>query len=169
MKEGPFVPTRSVVLKKSLSLLAGAAVLAAAAVPAAGQSSGKIAPAKVTRKTKPIVGHHYPWKFTTAGAVIVVKNQCPPGTTDTTYCTPRPPKPCKGKVRVWFTIGKKVVSSKKATLKKNCKYKSAMVVRDKSLAGQRMRVHARFLGNSVLKAKSARGRRVLIAKHSTGL
>jgi hypothetical protein len=157
-------------LKKSLCVLAGAAVLAVAAVPAVGQSSGKVTPT-VTRKTKPNVGHHYPWKFTTKGEVKPPKGDCPPGTTDTTYCTPDvdKDKACKGKVRVRFTLGTKVVSSKTVKLGKKCKYSAKQTIRGKSLAGKRLRVRARFLGNAVLNPANSKSRRVLLARHSSGL
>jgi hypothetical protein len=158
-------------LKKSLSLLAGVAVLAVAAVPAVGQSSGKVAPKQVTRKTTPLVGHKFPWTYTTKGKVVLPKGDCPAGTVDTTYCTPDVDKTkgCKGKVRVKYLLGTKVVSSKSTNVKKDCSYSSKVTFKDRTLAGKRLRVRASFMGNTVLKAKDSGARRVLLARTATGL
>jgi hypothetical protein len=158
-------------LKKSLSLLGGVAVLAVAAVPAVGQSSGKVTPPQVTRKTTPLVGQNYPWKLTTKGKVVLPKGDCPAGTADTTYCTPDVDKTkgCKGKVRVKYLLGTKVVSSKSKTVKKDCSYSISATFKDKALAGKRLRVRARFLGNATLNPKDSNSRRVLLAKHAKGL
>jgi hypothetical protein len=158
-------------LKKSLSLLAGVAVLAVAAVPAVGQSSGKVPPKQVTRKTTPLVGNQFPWKYTTKGKVVLPKGDCPAGTADTTYCTPDVDKTkgCKGKVRVRFLLGTTLVSSKSTNVKKDCSYSSSETFNDKTLAGKRLRVRARFLGNEVLNAKDSSTRRVLFARSATGL
>ena len=158
-------------MKKSLSLLAGVAVLAVAAVPAVGQSSGTVAPKQVTRKTNPLVGHKFPWKLTTKGKVVLPKGDCPAGTTDTTYCTPDVDKDkgCKGKVRVQYQLGTKIISSKSVNVKKDCSYKSSVTFKDKTLAGKRLRVKARFMGNTVLSAKDSAARRLLLARTATGL
>jgi hypothetical protein len=156
---------------KSLSLLAGAAVLAVAVPVAVGQSSGKVAPKQVTRKTTPLVGHRYPWKFKTRGKITLPQGDCPAGTTDTTYCTPTVTKAqgCKGKVRVRYMLGKRVVSAKKTKLKKNCSYTVTQRIRNKKLAGTRLRVRVRFMGNAVLSAKESKIRRVKLARGSRGL
>jgi hypothetical protein len=158
-------------LKKSLSLLGGVAVLAFVAVPAVGQSSGKVAPKQVTRKTTPLVAHKYPWTYTTKGKVVLPKGDCPAGATDTTYCTPDVDKTkgCKGKVRVQFLLGTKVISSKSKSVKKDCTYSSSVTFKDKTMAGKRLRVKARFMGNSVLNAKDSAARRVLLARGARGL
>lgn len=158
-------------MKKSLSLLAGAAVLAVAAVPAVGQSAGKLAPKQVTRKTTPSVGHTYPWKFTTKGKIVLPKGTCPAGTTDTTYCTPTPTKAqgCKGKVQIFYKLGTKVLSKKKTGVTKSCTYSGNVTFRNKTLAGKRLTVQSKFLGNSVLLPKSSSIRRLLLPKHSKGL
>jgi hypothetical protein len=160
-------------LKKSLSLLAGVAVLAVAAVPAVGQSADKVTPTAVTRKTKPLTPHKYPWKLTTTGAVKKPRTNCPPGqgVKNNPYCTPEltDAQACRGKVRVTFTLGTKVVSKKSTKVKSNCTYKNTQTLTDKSLAGKRVRVQARFLGNASMNPRSSTRRRVLLARNSTGL
>ena len=104
-------------LKKYLCLLVGVAVLAVAAVPAVGQSSDKVTPDAVTRKTKPAKASHiYPWKVTTFGAVKKPRTNCRQrqrrqeqpvllGSAD------RSPRPARGKVRVTYTLANKVIAT----------------------------------------------------------
>jgi hypothetical protein len=152
-------------LKKSLSLLAGAAALAVAAAPAVGQSSGSLAPKKVSLSVTPKVDHGPPWTFKAKGKVTLPKGTCPPGTTDTTYCTPTPTKSqaCKGKVRIRYKRGKTILKSKTVKLSKKCTYSGSTSFKSASLSGHKLTVQARFLGNSVLTAKSSAKRTVTTA------
>jgi hypothetical protein len=161
-------------LKKFLCLLAGTAVVAVVAVPAAGQSTDKVSPLSVTRKTKPTkAAHRFPWRVVTYGKVKKPRTNCPNGNgvKNNPYCTAELPdsQACKGKVRVRFTRGAKVVKSKKVKLKSNCSYRSVVKLKDRSLAGKRLRVDARFLGNAAMTAKSSKRRRLLLGSHSKGL
>src|SRR4051794_3017029 len=165
MKEEPSMPQGVSVLKKSLSLLAGAAVLAVAAVPAAGQSSGKVAPKSVTLTVTPKVDHGSPWTFKSKGKIKLPKGTCPPGTTDTTYCTPDvdKKKACKGKVRVRFKKGTTILKSTTVNVSKKCTYSAKTKFTSSSLAGSKLKVQARFLGNSVLTPKNSPTRTVTAA------
>jgi hypothetical protein len=164
-------------LKKFLCLLVGVAMLALAAGSAIGQSStDKVTPDGVTRKTKPIKAvHKYPWKVTTFGTVKKPKPHCPPGQQNDPnnkhYCEAAIPnaQACKGKVRVTYTVGKKVIARKTTKLKSNCSYSAKSTIKNRSLAGKRARVQARFLGNSVMNPRSSSRRRLLFAKHAKGL
>jgi hypothetical protein len=152
-------------LKKSLSLLAGAAALAVAAVPAVGQSSGTLAPKKVSLTVTPKVDHGSPWTFKAKGKVTLPKGTCPPGTVDTTYCTPTPTKSqaCKGKVRIRYKLGAQIIKSKTVKLSKKCAYSGTTSFNSASLSGKKLTVQAKFLGNSVLTAKSSAKRTVTLA------
>jgi hypothetical protein len=161
-------------LKKFLCLLVGAAVLAVAAVPAVGQSSDKVTPDAVTRKTKPAKGSHvYPWKLTTSGTVKKPRTNCPPGqgSKNNPYCTQEltNAQACTGKVRVTYKLGTKTVAKKTTKLKPDCTYKAKSTLKNKSLAGKRVRVQARFLGNAFMNPRSSGRRRILLGAHSTGL
>src|SRR4029079_1125947 len=159
-------------------LLVGVALIAVVAVPAAiGQSSGnKFTPDGVSRKTTPKTAHTYPWKLTTKGKVKPPHNFCPPGQQNKPdpngnfYCeSVSSVQACTGKVRVTYTLGKKVVARKTSKLKSDCSYKAKSTIKKKSLAGKRVRVQARFLGNSAMNARSSSRRRLLFAKHAKGL
>jgi hypothetical protein len=165
MKEGLFPRQGVSVLKKSLSLLAGAAALAVAAVPAVGQSSGSLAPKKVSLTVTPKVDHGSPWTFKAKGKVTLPKGTCPPGTTDTTYCTPTPTKAkaCKGSVRIRYKLGKQIIKSVTVDLSKKCTYSAKTSFESPSLSGKKLTVQARFLGNDVLKAKNSPKRKVTLA------
>ena len=164
-------------MKKFLCLLVGVAMLALAAGSAIGQSSSdKVTPDGVTRKTKPTKAvHKYPWKVTTFGSVKKPKPHCPPGQQNDPnsnhYCEAAIPnaQACKGKVRVTYTVGKKVIARKTTKLKSNCSYSAKSTLKNKSLAGKRVRVQARFLGNSAMNARSSSRRRLLFANHAKGL
>jgi hypothetical protein len=148
-------------LKKSLSLLGGVAVLAVAAVPAVGQSSGKVAPASVSATTTPGRDTTAPYTFITKGKVKKPKATCPAGTTDTTYCTPAltNAQACKGKVRVRIrrASDNAIIKSKKVAVGSKCGYKATQTLNTSDIVGSKvkLRVEVRFLGNSVLTAKSA--------------
>jgi hypothetical protein len=162
-------------LKKFLCLLVGLAVLAVAAVPAAiGQSSSKVTPDAVTRKTKPTKAvHTYPWKIRTFGTVKKPRTNCPngQGVKNNPYCTAEltDAQACTGKVRVTYTLGNKVVAKKTTKVKSNCSYSAKSTIKKKSLAGKRVRVQARFLGNSFMNPRSSPRRRLLFGKHAKGL
>jgi hypothetical protein len=162
-------------LKKFLCLLVGLVVLAVAAVPAAiGQSSDKVTPDAVTRKTKPAkASRTYPWKLTTSGTVKKPRTNCPSGegVKNNPYCTAEltDAQACTGKVRVTYTLANKVVAKKTTKVKSNCSYSAKSTIKKKSLAGKRVRVQARFLGNSFMNPRSSGRRRILLGKHSRGL
>jgi hypothetical protein len=161
-------------LKKFLCPLAGAAVLAVAAVPAVGQSPDKVTPDAVTRKTKPAKSARtYPWKLTTSGSVKKPRTNCPPGqgVKNNPYCSQEltNAQACTGKVRVTYTLGNKVVAKKTAKVKSDCSYKAKSTIKNKSLAGKRLRVQARFLGNAFMNPRNSSRRRVLLGKNSKGL
>ena len=164
-------------MKKSLCLLVGVAMLALAAGSAIGQSStDKVTPDSESRKTKPTKAvHRYPWKVTTFGTVKKPKPHCPPGQQNDPnsnhYCEAAIPnaQACKGKVRVTYTVGKKVIARKTTKLKSNCSYSAKSTIKNRSLAGKRVRVQARFLGNAVMNPRSSSRRRVLFAKNAKGL
>jgi hypothetical protein len=161
-------------LKKFLCLLAGVALLAVAAAPAIGQSSDKVTPSAVTRKSKPTKAvHTYPWKVTTFGKVKPPPKKCPPGngSKNNPYCAGEltDAQACKGKVRVTYTLGKKVVAKKTTKVKSDCSYKAKSTIKNRSLAGKRVRVQARFLGNAFMNPRSSTRRRILFAKDAKGL
>jgi hypothetical protein len=164
-------------LKQFLCLLVGVALIAVVAVPAAtGQSSGtRFTPDSVSRKTKPTQAvHKYPWKVTTFGKVKPPHQFCPPGQQDKNnpnfYCeNVTAAQACNGgKVRVTYTLGTKTIARKTTKLKSNCSYSAKSTIKNRSLTGERVRVQARFLGNSAMRPRSSSRRRLLFGKRATG-
>jgi hypothetical protein len=140
----------------TVALAALFAVLALGAV-AQGQSSNRAIPNKLTATTKPKRSKFAPYVFTTRGTLQAPNVNCPPGTTDPTYCTPiSRAKACTGKVSIKFKKGKKTVSSKKATIGSKCTYKSKATLK----ATGKYKVVVRFLGNSVLQPRNAKSQTV---------
>jgi Abnormal spindle-like microcephaly-assoc'd, ASPM-SPD-2-Hydin/RTX calcium-binding nonapeptide repeat (4 copies) len=92
----------------------------------------------VSIKAKPIRDRSKPYKFTISGKVGL-----PTGVTKL--------KGCSGTVTVTFKKGTKTVTTKKATLKKDCTYSAKVTVKSKA----KMKATARFGGNSAVAAKSS--------------
>lgn len=66
-----------------------------------------------------------------------------------------------GQVAVTIKRGRRTVSSRRATLRRDCTYRSTVTFASRARLGSgRLRVTARFLGNSVLRSTSAAGRTV---------
>ena len=130
-------------IKVKLTLAAGAAVVAMA-VPATGASAQYYYPSasSTTLKVKPKRDKKKPFKFTASGKVKrgAVSSAA-----------------CKGKVTVKIKKGAKTVASGKATVKFNCTYKKTLKVSKKA---KKLKVSARFGGNSLLKASSAKSKTV---------
>ena len=136
----------------TVALAALFAVLALGAV-AQGQSSNRAIPNKLTATTKPKRDKTAPYTFTTRGTLQAPNVNCPPGTTDPDYCTPiSRAKACTGKVSIKFKKGTKTKSSRTASIKSNCTYKSKVTLK----ATGKYKVVVRFQGNAVLQPRSAR-------------
>jgi hypothetical protein len=156
---------------KARCLLVSVALLAAA-TSAIAQSSGKVTPAAVTITTKPakLVGA-YPWKVRTYGKVRKPRQNCPPGQgSNNPYCSSLANGAvCRGKVRVTYKLGRKIVARRTTKLTSDCSYSARSTIRNRSLAGKRVRVQARFLGNRAMNPRSSKRRRLLFARHAKGL
>jgi hypothetical protein len=103
----------------------------------------RFAPRKLTSKTKPKADTSDPRTFTTTGRLTR-----PTGVTAG--------QGCKGKVAVTFKAGKKTISTRRVSLKKNCTYKSKVTFEIPSRLAGKLQVVVRFAGNAVLTAKSAK-------------
>ncbi|MGH2840273.1 MAG: hypothetical protein ACRDKY_05540 [Solirubrobacteraceae bacterium] len=168
-------------MKRSLMLVVASLTVALLATPiAAGQSSGlKAGTDKVTVKVKPKTDKKSPYKFKVSGAITFPTRFCTPnaapgtgaancfpivcgpGVTNPAYCTlPDFTKLCSGKVRVLIKRGSRTWGKKNVTVKANCTYKVTVTlkkkVKKKTLTYGRLKVSTRFLGNPVLKARSAK-------------
>lgn len=125
-------------------------------------TSSKVSPKRDKKK---------PYKFKTKGSVNFPKKFCapnapapdciplicPPGTSNPAYCTkPTAAKVCTGKVKITFKKGKKTLSSKSVSLKPNCKYSSKTTIKKHG----KLKVKARFGGNTILAPSSASTKKV---------
>jgi hypothetical protein len=63
---------------------------------------------------------------------------------------------CKGKVTITFKKGKKTVKSGKATVKSSCKYSKKFTVKKRG----KLKVSAKFGGNTLLKTATAKSKTV---------
>ncbi len=63
---------------------------------------------------------------------------------------------CTGKVRVRFTAGRKVLSSKTTKLRNTCTYKSTVTFRASRSQRRKLRAQARYLGSPVSLPKSSK-------------
>jgi phosphodiesterase/alkaline phosphatase D-like protein len=106
---------------------------------------------RITVKTTPRKARSFPVTFVTRGKLIL-----PSSVTQRAVA-------CAGTVVVRATKGKRVVSSRRVKVKSNCRYRSRFTVRKRtsSLKGK-VKIRVRFLGNSLLKPRSARGKNVRI-------
>ena len=93
------------------------------------------------------------------GASNCAPPQCPPGTSNPSYCAPKGSKKfCQGNVRVTFKKKKKTTISKKnAKVRPDCSYKSFVTMKKGAVKPGRLKVTVRFLGNPHLFPKSAKG------------
>jgi hypothetical protein len=105
---------------------------------------GRFAARKLSAKTSPKTDSSAPFTFTTKGTLSL-----PAGVTKALGC--------KGKVSVTFKAGKKTISTRRTSLKKDCSYKSKVTFSLPSrLHPKTLQVVARFQGNATVTAKSAK-------------
>jgi hypothetical protein len=150
---------------------------------AAGQAAAlKGSPAKITAKSKPKTDKKSPFKFKVTGAIMLPQAVCKPGTggsciplncaagvTNVKYCSaPTLAQICGGKVRVTIKKGSKTLKKKSVNVNPaTCTYSAKLSFKDrkkKKLRGVKAKVTVRFLGNTVLKAKSAKAFKVKVGK-----
>ncbi len=104
----------------------------------------RFAPRSVSAATTPSRDRSLPYRFRTRGRVVL-----PAAVTRTQGCR-------TGVVAVTFKVASKTISNRRATLRRDCTYVSRVTFRSSSrLDRSRLRVSVRFLGNAVLKARSA--------------
>jgi len=130
---------------------------------------------KVTITVTPARERFKPYTFTIKGRIVpppklcapgVVPNpggncvpiRCPPGATNPAYCVrPGLGVICSGKVNVRFQKNGNTTSSRNATLKPDCTYRSRVTFTGKPVATRtgRFKVRARFQGNSFLQPRTS--------------
>ena len=110
----------------------------------------RFAPASVTVRTTPTRDARAPFRFTTSGRLTL------PSTVSTAAACD------EGVVLVRFQAQRKTISTRRATLRSNCSYSSAVSFRDRRRFSRngRLTVRVRFQGNDVLTARSAATRTV---------
>ncbi len=173
----PMPHPRSPIVKRPLVLVVLS--LAVALIVAAPASAAQTKADKVTAKSKPKTDKKSPFKFTISGTVLFparycapgatpgggpancIPITCGPGVTNAAYCAkPGGAQLCAGKVRVLVKRGSRTWGKKTAKLKANCTFKIAVTlkkkVNKKRLNYGTLKVSTRFLGNTVLKARSAK-------------
>jgi len=108
----------------------------------------RFTPRAVTSKTSPRRDRGAPYTFRTSGRVLR-----PARVTRSQGCG-------EGIVSVQIKRGAATVSTRRVTLRRDCSYVASVTFRDRSRLGRtgRLKVTARFLGNKVLKARSATSR-----------
>jgi hypothetical protein len=150
-------------------------------VGAASAAGPLIAPIKVTARVLPKhinTGGPYIWHVT--GMIILPAMICPAGTTDPKYCQPTTPADCVGTMSLIIKVGKDklVADSGKqighlfsrtvgcnfafTTHIKNSVYTAKHpLAHDAPIRHTTLILYARFLGNALVSAKSARVQRVI--------
>jgi hypothetical protein len=157
--------------------------LSTAAAPAA--SKGTLA--SVSAKSSPKTDKKSPFKFKVTGALALPSSFCAPGAggnciplncgagvTNPKYCgAPAIASLCAGKVQVTFKKGSKTVGKKTAKVNPaTCKYSAKASFKDKKgkkakLKGVKLKVVAKFLGNTVFSAKSSKSFKVTVGKKAS--
>jgi Ca2+-binding RTX toxin-like protein len=135
----------------------GSNTLIAQAIDGAGQASTAIrvvrvdrfSPRRVSATVTPIRDRRGPYRFRTRGTVSM-----PTGVTRTQGCR-------AGTVSVTVKRASRTISTRRVKLSKACTYSSTVRFASRGRLGNgRLRITARFGGNSVLKARNASARRV---------
>ncbi|MDP9385482.1 MAG: Ig-like domain-containing protein [Actinomycetota bacterium] len=110
----------------------------------------RFAPASVSTRTTPSRDRRAPYRFRTTGRVVV-----PGAVSGAAGCD-------KGVVTVRVKAGRKTISTRRATLRSDCTFASTVSFRNRGrfTRSGRLRFLARFTGNDVLTARSARSRTV---------
>ncbi len=136
----------------------GSNTLSAVAVDSTGQTAtafrvvglDRFSPVRVTSRTTPASDGAFPFRFTTTGRVVLPERVTPS-------------QGCKGRVAVTFKSKNNTISTRRVSLTRTCTYRSRVIFRvPNRLYGSKLEVQVRFLGNTVLKAKKARNRRVSV-------
>ncbi|HEX8122981.1 MAG TPA: Ig-like domain-containing protein [Solirubrobacteraceae bacterium] len=110
----------------------------------------RFAPRSVTARTTPSRDRSAPFRFRTTGRVAR-----PAAVTAA--------QGCRGKVSIQVKSRGNTISTRRVKLSRSCTYRSRVTFRvPQRLFGSRLKVTARFLGNSVLTAKAARSRSVRV-------
>jgi hypothetical protein len=99
---------------------------------------------RLTARAIPRRDRRRPFRFTVRGTLI------PPPAVDRT-------RACRGRVAIRFKAGRRTVRLRRARVRTNCRYRARVRVR---VRPRILRVKVRFRGNSVLRPRSARTRRV---------
>jgi len=105
----------------------------------------RFTPSGVTAKTTPSRDRRAPYVYRSRGSVLL-----PANVTRSQACG-------EGTVSVQIKRGSATVSTRRVTLTRDCTYSSTVTFRKRSSLGRtgRLKVTTRFLGNKVLKARSA--------------
>jgi len=172
------------------ALIATGLIGGASLAGAQGADDQRVKPRSVTFKVTPKKDTKKPWKYKIRGRVGVPKQLppkaqgCPPGVAPgNPYCKPQREKACKtGKVAIRFKTGKgKKLKNKKVTISLRraklkpgpasanpwfCTFSKTVKFRDKKRfrGDGRLKVNVRFLGNEIMKAKSAKPKSVRTKK-----
>ena len=137
----------------------GSNTLVAVAYDAAGQTASDIralrldrfAPRSLSATVSPARDRRAAYRFTTSGRLTL-----PSEVTRAVGCA-------SGQVAVTLKRGRRTVSSRRAALRRDCTYRSVVTFASRRRLGDgRLRVVARFLGNSVLRSAAAQGRSVRV-------
>jgi hypothetical protein len=158
-----------------------AVMLALTAVPAAAsthsRAASKVAPTRVTARVTPHRIAHAPYTYTLSGAVDAGR-VCPAGNDNPAYCTQDPGRlcpsgtdnpaycvraPCRGEVRITIHLPHGQTLLAQTRVSDACKFSKTVTIPDRKFRVTRHARHkvftlafeARYLGNSVLSAKSA--------------
>ena len=178
---------RFIALAVTPALMVGAALGAASLAGAQGQGTDtRVPPRSVTFTVTPKKDSTGPYRFRVRGRVgVPADNQlppqargCPPGITDPNnpYCRPQRERACEnGRVAIRYKTGKKTlgntISLRRARLRNGpsnanpwfCRFSSRVRFGNPDrFQGERLKVTVRFLGNAVLRPRSARSRIVRV-------
>jgi len=132
---------------------------------ATGQAATKPLPAKFTLKATPKTDLKRPYVFKLSGAMTpprVLPQVCVPGISNKTYCTAATRRQaCAGKVRLTIKRGLKTLARKDVAMRPTCSY-SAKITMRKAMKHGRLTMSTRFLGNALLRPRSAKSLRVKV-------
>jgi len=117
--------------------------------PGPGPSPGQVTRVRARRITatlRPSRDRRAPYRFTVSGRVTL-----PTGVTRTQGCG-------KGRLSVQVKVGRKTISTRRATLSRTCTYRSTVSFRNRKRFGRRAKltVRVRFLGNARLRPQTVR-------------
>jgi hypothetical protein len=120
----------------------------APAVQAPQQARGRVAPRGLSVRVSPRRDRTRPYRFRTTGRLLL-----PSGMSASDGC--------RGRVSVQVRAGRRTVSTRRASVRADCTFRSSLVLRAPRRLGRgRLAFTVRFLGNASLTAYRAKARRV---------